>query len=156
MLTRKDFKAQAEKIGQIEDYLTRSNATLDYSMMAKKSNKAFNYRTFTIEVEKVAQAKSDLKRNVKTNTITKIKKAPMMYTQEQIDMVYKHGYDKGYNDVIVLSSCDKTSFSCARCGQDLSKEHIERFSNMDKPRLDAFDHCKLVFDLYDYNDNCKK
>lgn len=92
-----------------------------------------------------------------------------LYTEEELDKAreddnesnedaYANGYDTGFDaghEEAKESHRTIKQYSCARCNQTLTPEHVERLSNIDKPRLDAFDHCNLVFGIYDYNDSCK-
>lgn len=65
MLTRKDFRNAADKIGQIVDYSTRQYETMAYSKDAKEINPRFSYTIFKEWVERVAQEINDLKSEVK-------------------------------------------------------------------------------------------
>lgn len=90
-----------------------------------------------------------------------------LYTQDDIEnaqeegneSAWDNGYDAGFDaghEEAKTSRRTIKQYSCARCNQTLSQEHIERLSNINKPRLNEFDHCNLVFALSDYNANCKK
>ena len=205
----------AEKIGQIVHYTDRIYHAREYACVAKKSNPRFSYTKFMVYVEKVAQAKSDLKRVQEVVSERKIVDNKMfskakgkgakvhiddsikivridenavdingermsteqalqflqnlaqefnakLYTQDDMDGVqadnnidsYEQGFENGVDSVYENGNNEK--YCCSKCDIELTPEHVERLSNIDKPRLNEFDHCNLVFALSDYNDNCKK
>ncbi len=215
MLTRKDFIKKAEEIGNIVDFAKRQAQVEVYCYEAKSINPRFSRVKFKAWVEKVAQAKSDLKRVQEVVSERKIvdnkmfskakgKGAKMhiddnikivridenavdingermsteqalqflqnlaqefnakLYTQDDMDGVqadnnidsYEQGFENGVDSVYENGNNEK--YCCSKCDIELTPEHVERLSNIDKPRLNEFDHCNLVFELSDYNDNCKK
>ena len=156
MLIRKDFRAKAEEIGQIVSYIDRTYEAREYASIAKKSNPRFSYSTFIAWVEKVAQAKSDLKRVQETVSGKDIAKQ-RLYTQHDLDnerdASYQEGHGHGFESGVdsVYENGNNEKYSCSKCDMELTSEHVERLSNLDKPRIDNKDICKLVFDMSDYN-----
>lgn len=84
-----------------------------------------------------------------------------LYTEQDLDkereISHDEGFDAGYESAKENYEYeDVKSYRCAHCDIKLTSEHVERLSNISKPRLNEFDHCNLVFALSDYNESCKK
>ena len=76
--------------------------------------------------------------------------------EDQLDEAAESGYNEGFSDAKAQCARDQQEKKLDHYGRPLPQEAIERLSDRVSPSIDSHDIAKVIFELSDYNDDCKK